>query len=136
VDALLTLVGLAPAVILALGSLIRSIRPVRPEGEGDHDMPQAINPDDLPALSARHKAVLGIKVVHYATHADFYRELWELGPHPRGWHLVAQSKAPLTGRNLPTPLLVCGDLANHVAMLNMNGWPASRTASWMDDTLS
>lgn len=135
-DHAVALLGAVATLCLAVGSLWSAIFPARPEDKETDEMVQPLDRDDLPELCSRNEAVVGIRVVHYATRIRYYRELWELGPKPRGWHLVATSSAPLTGRNVPSSLLVLGDVANSVAKLEMNGWPASSSASWIDGTMS
>ena len=124
-DLLVTLVGLCVPVAVAVASRwARSRWPVvRPEGEGAHVPSPIANPDWRAANSGLHRARVGVRVVHYATALDLYREVWELGPAPRGWHLVRSVKVALAYGRVPSSLLVSGDLVSNVQRFDADGWP-------------
>lgn len=122
-DAAVTLVGLlvplATAIVWALSPILLH----RPAGRPTDVMADPASQDDRARNSWKHAPVVGVKVLYFATHVNYYREVWQLGPAPRGWHRVAWSATPLTGRHLPSALLVSGDLADRVSEYNAGGWP-------------
>lgn len=135
-DAGLTLVGLLVPVALAVISTWGLGRgpSVRPEGEGDHVSSPRPNAAQFDGQVGLHRARVGVRVVHYATALDLYREVWELGPAPRGWHLVRTSKVPLAYGRVPDALLLSGDIARQVLDYDRAAWPFL-TDSRPDETI-
>jgi len=123
-----TWLGVATGALSLLGWYLHHLTVLRRDREMAANRAGALDPDELARSSSDHAPSVGVKVVHYATRRNYTREVWVLGPAPRGWHLVSTSTQPLTGRNVPSEVLVCRDLAQTVDGLDRAGWPMVRPA--------